>query len=77
MLNVSVKQGNSHVNGELNVKPGTPLTMEIYLDDKSAPIYGLLVSFMRVSDTKAQEETIIFNGYDIHTPIVSILSPSI
>lgn len=51
------------MNGELNVKPGTPLTMEIFLDDQSAPIYGLLVSFMRVSDTKSQDETIIFNGY--------------
>lgn len=62
MLKVAVKQGNSLVDGELNVKPGTPLTMEIYLDKESAPIYGLLVSFMRVSDTKSQEETIIFNG---------------
>lgn len=62
MLKVAVKQGNSLVNGELNVKPGTPLTMEIYLDKESAPIYGLLVSFMRVSDTKSQEETIIYNG---------------
>lgn len=62
-LKVAVKQGTSLVNGELKVKPGTPLTMEIYLDKESAPIYGLLVSFMRVSDTKSQEETIIFNGY--------------
>lgn len=62
ILKVGVKQGNSLVNGELNVKPGTPLTMEIYLDKESAPIYGLLVSFMRVSDTKQQDETIIFNG---------------
>ncbi|XKL66013.1 hypothetical protein PGB90_009433 [Kerria lacca] len=65
VLKVAVKQGTSLVNGELNVKPGTPLTMEIYLDKESAPIYGLLVSFMRVSDTKSQDETIIFNGCSV------------
>ena len=27
---------------ELNVKPGTPLNMEIYLDNVSKDIYGLL-----------------------------------
>jgi type III secretory pathway component EscS len=36
--------------------------MEIFLDNKSAPVYGLLVSYMQVTDTKLQEETMIFNG---------------
>lgn len=63
MLKVGVRQGGQLVSGELNVNPGTPLQMEIYLDKESAPIYGLLVSYMQVTDTKAQEETIIFNGY--------------
>jgi hypothetical protein len=27
---------------QLNVKPGTPLNMEIFLDSESAAIYGLL-----------------------------------
>jgi hypothetical protein len=26
-------------------------------------VYGLLVSYMQVTDTKSQEETIIFNGW--------------
>uniref|UniRef100_A0A2S2QN22 ZP domain-containing protein n=1 Tax=Sipha flava TaxID=143950 RepID=A0A2S2QN22_9HEMI len=65
MLKVGVRQGGSIVNGELNVNPGTPLQMEIYLDKDSAPIYGLLVSYMQVTDTKAQEETIIFNGCSV------------
>nr|CAD7444886.1 unnamed protein product [Timema bartmani] len=62
LLNVGVRQGANLVTGELNVNPGTPLQMEIYLDKSSAPVYGLLVSYMKVSDTRAQEETIIFNG---------------
>lgn len=63
MLSVAVKQANGElVTGELNVSPGTQLTMEIYLDKTSAPVYGLGVSYMQVTDTKSQEETIIFNG---------------
>lgn len=56
------------MTGELNVSPGTPLQMEIYLDKASAPVYGLGVTYMQVTDTKSQEETIIFNGYvdDLH-----------
>lgn len=62
VLNVGVRQGGDLVDGELNVSPGTPLSMEIYLDKKSAPVYGLGVTYMQVTDTKTQEETIIFNG---------------
>lgn len=62
ILSVGVRQGNELVTGELNVSPGTPLSMEIYLDKASAPVYGLGVNYMQVTDTKSQEETIIFNG---------------
>nr|XP_033335892.1 uncharacterized protein LOC117226053 isoform X1 [Megalopta genalis]XP_033335893.1 uncharacterized protein LOC117226053 isoform X2 [Megalopta genalis] len=62
ILGVGVRQGGTLVTGELNVSPGTPLQMEIYLDKHSAPVYGLLVSHMLVTDTKSQEETIITNG---------------
>lgn len=62
-LDVAVRQGGQIVTGELNVSPGTPLSMEIYLDKVSAPVYGLGVTYMQVTDTKSQEETIIFNGY--------------
>lgn len=61
-LDVAVRQGGQIVTGELNVSPGTPLSMEIYLDSVSAPVYGLGVTYMQVTDTKSQEETIIFNG---------------
>lgn len=36
--------------------------MEISLDKASSPVYGLGVTYMQVTDTKSQEETIIFNG---------------
>lgn len=62
VLGVGVRQGGELVDGELNVSPGTPLSMEIYLDKASAPVYGLGVTYMEVTDTKTQEETIIFNG---------------
>ncbi|XP_066596200.1 uncharacterized protein qsm isoform X2 [Prorops nasuta] len=65
ILGVGVRQGGTLVTGELNVSPGTPLQMEIFLDDDSAPIYGLLVTHMQVTDTKTQEETIIFNGCSV------------
>lgn len=61
-ITVGVRQAGKLVTGELNVSPGTPLQMEISLDPASTSIYGLLVTHMKVSDTKAQEETIIYNG---------------
>ncbi|XP_075219170.1 zona pelucida superfamily protein qsm [Lycorma delicatula] len=61
-LGVGVRQGGQLLTGELNVNSGTPLQMEIFLDKNSAAIYGLLVSYMQVTDTKKQEEVIIFNG---------------
>lgn len=58
----NVRQGNRIVKDELHVKPGTPLQMEIYLSEEAAKVYGLLVTHMQVTDTKTQEETIIYNG---------------
>lgn len=62
ILGVGVRQGGNLVSDNLNVSPGTPLQMEIFLDKVSAPVYGLGVNYMQVSDTRNQEETIIFNG---------------
>lgn len=62
VLGVGVRQGGNLVSDNLNVSPGTPLQMEIFLDKNSAPVYGLGVNYMQVSDTRNQEETIIFNG---------------
>ncbi|XP_060536055.1 uncharacterized protein LOC132708006 [Cylas formicarius] len=64
-ITVGVRQAGKLVTGELNVSPGTPLQMEISLDPASTSIYGLLVTHMQVSDTKAQEETIIYNGCSV------------
>ncbi len=44
------------------MKPGTPLEMNIDLDRDSAPIYGVMVSNMEVTDTREQEEILILNG---------------
>ncbi|XP_008211108.1 uncharacterized protein LOC100121010 isoform X2 [Nasonia vitripennis] len=61
----NVRQGNRIVKDELHVKPGTPLQMEIYLSEEAAKVYGLLVTHMQVTDTKTQEETIIYNGCSV------------
>lgn len=62
ILGVGVRQDGKLVTGELNVPPGTRLQMEIFLDKNSSVVYGLLVTHMQVTDTKTQEETIIYNG---------------
>uniref|UniRef100_A0A1Q3FPD4 ZP domain-containing protein n=2 Tax=Culex tarsalis TaxID=7177 RepID=A0A1Q3FPD4_CULTA len=64
-LTIAVRQGENLVSGDLNVSPGTNLQMEIFLDKNSAPIYGLGVNYMQVTDTLTQEETIIFNGCSV------------
>ena len=65
LLNIGVRQNGEFVDTALNVSPGTPLEMVIYLDEVSASVYGLLTSFLRVTDNtpRKQEEVIILNGY--------------
>jgi len=65
VLNVGVRQDGILIDDELNVKPGTPLNMEIYLDNVSKDIYGLLVSGMEVTDTRFQTEPILVNGCSV------------
>eukprot|EP00096_Caligus_rogercresseyi_P013723 TRINITY_DN6330_c0_g1_i4.p1 TRINITY_DN6330_c0_g1~~TRINITY_DN6330_c0_g1_i4.p1 ORF type:complete len:310 (-),score=42.92 TRINITY_DN6330_c0_g1_i4:620-1549(-) len=62
VLNVEVRQAGLLINNELSVKPGTPLSMDIFLDDESLDIYGVMVSNMLVSDMNDQEEILILNG---------------
>ena len=50
------------IDEELTVKPGTPLSMEIFLDNLSADIYGLMVSSLDVTDTIQSQESLIVNG---------------
>ena len=65
-LNLKVKRNGKFVNQSLNVAPGTPLEMIIYLDDESKHVYGLLASFMKVTDnTNRQQEVIVLNGCSI------------
>ena len=65
VLGVNVRQGGAVIDDQLNVKPGTPLNMEVYLDDISADVYGLMVTGMEVTDTGNQVEPILVNGYKI------------
>ena len=65
MLNVGVRQDGTLVDDELNVKPGTPLNMEVYLDSVSAEVYGLMVTGMEVTDTGNQVEPILVNGCSV------------
>ncbi|XP_037941126.1 uncharacterized protein LOC119674074 [Teleopsis dalmanni] len=61
-LAIGVIQNGNKVNGDLTIVPGTPLTMEINLDRESAPVYGLGVNYLEVTDTRSLSETIIFKG---------------
>lgn len=65
VLTAIVKQNGKQVSGEISVTPGTPLTMEIFLNKQSASIYGLLANYMHVTDTGKQQETIILNGCSV------------
>jgi hypothetical protein len=64
-LNIKVRRNGVFVDTALNVQPGTPLEMIIYLDEDSRHVYGLLTSFLKVTDntTRQQEEVIILNGF--------------
>lgn len=71
ILNVAVLQNGQVIDSAINVHPGTPLEMVIYLDDKSAKVYGLLASYLKVQDDtfRQREEVIISNGCSIDTYI--------
>lgn len=71
ILNVAVLQNGQMIDSAINVHPGTPLEMVIFLDDKSAKVYGLLASYLKVQDDtfRQREEVIILNGCSIDTYI--------
>ncbi|XP_067138565.1 uncharacterized protein [Centruroides vittatus] len=65
-LSLTLKQNGRFLDTTLNVQPGTPLEMMIFLDKKSSETYGLLASYLKVTDnTPDQEEIIIMNGCSI------------
>lgn len=77
ILNVAVLQNGQMIDSAINVHPGTPLEMIIYLDDKSAKVYGLLASFLKVQDDtfRQREEVIILNGCSLDTHIFGNFEP--
>jgi hypothetical protein len=65
-LSIAVQQQGHTLDTTRGVQPGTPLHMIVYLDKKSAETYGLLTSFLKVTDgSPEQEEVIIMNGCSI------------
>lgn len=65
-LNVGVRQNGLAIDTQMNVQPGTPLQMEVYLDQNSSRTYGILVNYMNVTDkTPGQKEIIIYKGCSI------------
>lgn len=78
ILNVAVLQNGQMIDRAINVHPGTPLEMVIYLDDKSAKVYGLLASYLKVQDDtfRQREEVIILNGCSIDTYIFGNFEPN-
>ncbi|GFT65601.1 ZP domain-containing protein [Nephila pilipes] len=65
-LNLAVRQNGRVLDTAYNVQPGTPLEMVVYLDAKSASTYGVLVSYLKVTDgTPEHDEIIVMNGCSI------------
>ncbi|XP_018016131.1 uncharacterized protein LOC108672887 [Hyalella azteca] len=65
ILGVSVRQENNLVDGAIDVAPGTPLSMEVFLDEGSAGTYGILVSYLEVTNNAQKKEAIVYNGCTI------------
>ncbi|XP_022691790.1 uncharacterized protein LOC111262076 isoform X1 [Varroa jacobsoni] len=71
-LEIGIRQNGRLLDTTFNVQPGTPLEMVIYLDQKSKSTYGILSTFLKVSDSAGkQEEVIIMNGCSIDPYIFS------
>ncbi|XP_064471054.1 uncharacterized protein LOC135385578 [Ornithodoros turicata] len=65
-LDLAIRQNGRILDTTLNVQPGTPLEMLIFLDSKSKDTYGILASYLKVTDsTPNQEEIIVMNGCSI------------
>lgn len=65
-LNLAIRQNGRFLDTSTNVQPGTPLEMIIYLDEKSSSTYGLLASYLKVTDgTPEHDEIIVMNGCSI------------
>lgn len=65
-LDVAIRQNGRVLDTTLNVQPGTPLEMLVFLDPKSRDTYGILTSYLKVTDSSSnQEEIIVMNGCSI------------
>ncbi|XP_073845259.1 uncharacterized protein [Musca autumnalis] len=62
LLSMEVRQNGQLIDRMVNVIPGTPLIMEIKLNDESSKVYGIHVQYLEVSDGNSTSETILFRG---------------
>uniref|UniRef100_A0A1I8N601 ZP domain-containing protein n=2 Tax=Musca domestica TaxID=7370 RepID=A0A1I8N601_MUSDO len=59
---MEVRQNGQLIDRMVNVIPGTPLIMEIKLNNESSQVYGIHVQYLEVSDGNSTSETILFRG---------------
>ncbi|XP_065369037.1 uncharacterized protein LOC135961465 [Calliphora vicina] len=59
---MEVRQNDQIIDGMVTVIPGTPLIMEIKLNEEANNIYGLGVNYLQVTDMAEMSETILFKG---------------
>lgn len=59
---MEVRQNGQLIDRMVTVIPGTPLIMEVKLDDAASNVYGIHVQYLEVSDGNKTSETILFRG---------------
>ncbi|KAM7342816.1 uncharacterized protein ACRADG_010097 [Cochliomyia hominivorax] len=59
---MEVRQNGELIDGMVTIIPGTPLVMEIKLNEIANQIYGLKVNFLEVTDMADTSETILYKG---------------
>lgn len=66
-LNVAIRQNGELVGEQRPVRPGSPLTMEVFLDQISKSIYGLEVKQLDVTDARSKQEVLVLNSCSVDT----------
>ncbi|XP_013118984.2 uncharacterized protein LOC106096022 [Stomoxys calcitrans] len=61
-ISMEVRQNGQLIDEMVTVIPGTPLIMEIKLNQQATNIYGMHTKYLEVSDGNATSETILFRG---------------
>ncbi|XP_075166409.1 uncharacterized protein LOC142238601 [Haematobia irritans] len=62
IVTMEVRQNGQLIDQMVTVIPGTPLIMEIKLNEPASGIYGIHTKYLEVSDGNGTSETILFRG---------------